>query len=891
MTCDAMEAKLAEILAGEAQPDREVEAHLLDCANCRRDFETARAGWKAAEVLPSPKVPTALVDRVRRRVLAAAGGGFFRWATAAAAAVLVGLLLFQLVPVRQSPPHRTVVRATPPPARVELMAPEGGVGMLVTKDAGDLSIVRQSVQVEILDGVSKTTVEEVFYNETNRRLEGTFYFPLPPNASISRLAMEINGKLEEGVCLEREKAREVYEGIVRRMQDPALLEWMPGGIFKCRIFPIEARSEKRIILSYTQALPMKSGKTQYVYPLSAEHPIGNLTIDFAVKFGAKVRNVTCRTHAIDIEKKNDFEARGSFEGHNVRPKKDFVLDVELEGGNDFVFLPHKVDGEDGWFLVAFTPQAEAKKSTARNVAVIVDASASVNSKELEVSRQIVAALPFESVTIFAHDVDVRKVTLAELATLETSGASNVKKAFDAAIAEKPDEIIYLGEGVPTMGPERFDLAFEGTIRTVAVGSDAASTLLEELAQKHGGVSFAVSPSDDLKTRVPEVVEGLTTAVIRDVAVEATEGVYELAPQGRRNCLAGERLVLTGRWRKSEAVLSIGGRDFPLAFPAKHESNNYVKRLWAQRKIGDLLVDEAQKTACVQLSEKYQVMTPYTSFLVLENEQAWEKEAGMKHKAHNEDKLLTETEKKPAKTDPVAGKSLDGRFRSEAEGYRGYWDLPLRGGEYDIELGERIDAVLSLRNQKLTGSGETQFGTMINSIREPNRSDIVLRRRGYVAVDGIGLTDLDETVEELNKLTENQQRAQGQTRDGERSLEQLQKEVELAISGRVTVVETSRITIDIGQAKRVQKGMLFAVTREKRFIAVIVITDVQEQNATAEVWQGMQVGPILAGDQAAFIPDPDAFVRAMPAEVLKDLVSLKNIERMNRNVELERALEK
>ena len=122
-------------------------------------------------------------------------------------------------------------------------------------EVGELSLKSHAVSIEILDGIAKTTVEENFENHTGNRLEGTFFFPIPPDASITRLALEVNGKIEEGTVLEKARAREVFESIVRRAKDPALLEWMPGGIFKCRVFPIEPRATKRVIIGYTQALP------------------------------------------------------------------------------------------------------------------------------------------------------------------------------------------------------------------------------------------------------------------------------------------------------------------------------------------------------------------------------------------------------------------------------------------------------------------------------------------------------------------------------------------------------------------------------------------------------------------------------------------------------------
>src|SRR5262249_40564694 len=103
------------------------------------------------------------------------------------------------------------------------------------------------------------------------QLEGTFYFPLPPDASLSRLAMYVEGEdgfcqLMEGGIAEAGEAREVYETIRYANRDPALLEWLDGSTFKMRVFPLEGRKEKRLLLSYTQRLPVLYDQATYRFP-------------------------------------------------------------------------------------------------------------------------------------------------------------------------------------------------------------------------------------------------------------------------------------------------------------------------------------------------------------------------------------------------------------------------------------------------------------------------------------------------------------------------------------------------------------------------------------------------------------------------------------------------
>ncbi|MEZ6062211.1 MAG: VIT domain-containing protein [Planctomycetaceae bacterium] len=149
-------------------------------------------------------------------------------------------------------------------------ASEYAGGAIITVDPNGqetkLSLRKYHVDVHIEDGFARTTIDHTYFNHTSQRLEGTFHFPLPPDASLSRLAMYVNGKLMEGGMAERQHARNTFEQIVSKMKDPALLEWVDGSTFKMRVFPLEARQEKRIVLSYTQRLPAAYGKLHYRFP-------------------------------------------------------------------------------------------------------------------------------------------------------------------------------------------------------------------------------------------------------------------------------------------------------------------------------------------------------------------------------------------------------------------------------------------------------------------------------------------------------------------------------------------------------------------------------------------------------------------------------------------------
>jgi hypothetical protein len=170
---------------------------------------------------------------------------------------------------------------------------------------GAVRLASHSVRVRIAGAVARTEIEEVFENQTSDVLEGIYRFPLPPDAQIERLALEVDGKLEEGAFVERDRAAAIWRGAIQNAapkqprpieeivwvpgpwRDPALLEWQRGGRFELRIFPIPKRGSRRVILAYTEVVKASGGSRRYTYPLaydpSGRARVGRFDVDVEVR--------------------------------------------------------------------------------------------------------------------------------------------------------------------------------------------------------------------------------------------------------------------------------------------------------------------------------------------------------------------------------------------------------------------------------------------------------------------------------------------------------------------------------------------------------------------------------------------------------------------------------
>ncbi len=246
-------------------------------------------------------------------------------------------------------------------------------GALIAVDANGqeakLSLRNYHVDVHIEDGFARTTIDQTYFNHHPWRLEGTFYFPLPPDASLSRLAMYVDGDLNEGGMVEREYGRMVYDRIVNNNRDPALLEWVDGSTFKMRVFPLEGRQEKRIILSYTQRVSTLYGRSQYRFPAGHNlQSVRDWSFHAVVKNGANYVAASPTHPAMKRTVQGDDLVLDDA-AENCKVDRDVVLDLTdpsfvAEDKDAVRFSRAEMDGNE-YLMMRYRPALPAQKSRQR----------------------------------------------------------------------------------------------------------------------------------------------------------------------------------------------------------------------------------------------------------------------------------------------------------------------------------------------------------------------------------------------------------------------------------------------------------------------------------------------------------------------------------------------
>jgi tetratricopeptide (TPR) repeat protein len=543
-------------------------------------------------------------------------------------------------------------------------------GALVAVDANGqeahLSLRKYHIDVHVEDGFARTTIDQTYFNHHPWRLEGTFYFPLPPDASLSRLAMYVDGKLMEGGMAERDHASRVYQQIVSSQRDPALLEWVDGSTFKMRVFPLEGRQEKRIILSYTQRLPDLYGKTTYRFP--SGH---SLQVARDWSFHARVKGGAGLTWGSPSHP----SIRGAADGPDlvltdeeigVKADRDVVL--ELEFGKQAQpgkarFASAELDGKR-YLMVRYRPELPPPGeivSRPRSRVFLYESSADrdplLARTQIEIIRQMLNDArqgdTFNVLTAgtrtfsFANEAqpvtpENVKAACEFLGQTHLIGALDLGRAFDDAAKLVTGDnrwLVHVGSGYTAIGVRQEELASHvpGDVRYVGIGVGKRwnRSFMKGLAEHRNGHFSQINPDEPIAWRVLDLTGTLDAPRLQGVTVETTPGqpgpVFlaenSTVCEGEELCAVARLATDGGRPVAMPRELTVratrDGQPFSvqLPVPEKMTAAGYLPRFWARLEIERLLTAgaAANRDRVVELSKSMYVMSPFTSLLVLEND--------------------------------------------------------------------------------------------------------------------------------------------------------------------------------------------------------------------------------------------------------------------------------
>ena len=528
--------------------------------------------------------------------------------------------------VPHSRPYAFALAASPQPIRVELV----------------------KVSIAIVDQSARTVLEVAVTNPDAQPQEAVLLLPVPEGAAISAFAFDGTASEPTAKLLPRDEARRVYDQIVQKLRDPALLEFAGSQLVRSSVFPVPARGAQKLRLVYEHVLERDGARIDYVLPRSesVQHET-RWQVEIDVRTRAPLAMLYSPSHELVTERVAKKHMRARLAERSGRDPGSFLLSCVTEsdglGASLFAYPDPKLNG--GYFLLlASLPPPPENEHQRREVTVVLDRSGSMAGKKMDQAKaatlQVLEGLEAEegfnvidystAVAAFAA-APVRKSKDSMLKAREyvehvpLGGGTNIHDALVEALRQKPladtlPLVLFLTDGLPTIGSTSEaairELIEKGNphgrrVFTFGVGHDVNAPLLDRIAELSRASTTYVLPTEDIEVKVARLFKKLEGPVLESpelIAREAegapdTRRMRELQPARLPDFFAQDQLVVLGQYRGNEPMrLELCGRRagkthrYALSFDLTRATtrNAFVPRLWATRQIA-ALIDQVRQS--------------------------------------------------------------------------------------------------------------------------------------------------------------------------------------------------------------------------------------------------------------------------------------------------------
>jgi len=607
-------------------------------------------------------------------------------------------ILVTVAGVWGQPEHVTVVPVrpvSPPPIIVpspNIIVPQSRAIAFAPDRRQAIEITGVEVKIDILEGSATTTLEIHLRNNMNSRQEAQLLLPVPDGAVVRGFAYDGPAGQITAAVLPRDEAKRIYQQLVSQIRDPALAEFAGYNLIRSSVFPVEPRGKQRIRLTYEHLLGSDGSRIDYILPRteSLEYAVPwKITAD--IKSKRPIATVYSASHAMDIRRVNDREVNVRITTEAVTAPGPFRLSYLIgEDGMSaslFAYPDEKVGGGYFLLLAGLPSESSARESAdaiSREITLVIDRSGSMRGEKMEQAKeaalQIVSGLKEGeafNIIVFSNGVErfasdpVRKnketaqAAFKYIEGISAMGGTNIHDALKQALEQKPTEgmlpiVLFLTDGLPTVG-RTFEVEIRELVMksnphkrrvfTFGVGVDVNAPLLEKIAEESRAKAEFVLPKEDVEVKVGKVFKRLSGPIITDAELRVLDGrggaalgrTRDIMPRVLGDIFEGDQIVLLGQYVGTEPLtFEITGRGaekprtfrFRFEFDRSDIRNGFVPRLWASRKIAELVDAIRQMGAdgkvgakdprvkeltdeIIRLSTEFGILTEYTAFLARE----------------------------------------------------------------------------------------------------------------------------------------------------------------------------------------------------------------------------------------------------------------------------------
>jgi len=504
-------------------------------------------------------------------------------------------------------------------------------------NANPMQLQELSMDILVMGQTAVTTMEMTFYNPNDRVMEGEFEFPLSNGQEVSRFALDIDGKLREGVVVDKALGRQAFEDIARRNVDPGLLEKTEGNNFRARVYPMPAQGVRRILIAFEQELSQKDRRDFYFLPIAS---------------GVKLKHFRLRTEVVsrrvkaDIENTLQLNFGQSRNSYISEVKKDnYTLDKNIGLTFPKIDKPQLLTaskGTDSYLYgnIALEKQSLREEEKPKRIGILWDCSSSSQKRDFakefalldayfkEIKEVKVALTTFHIRSSSAIPFKVENGNWQELRQylekLVYDGATDPQAML---FPQESDEYFLFSDGIFNFRDKNFDFTrligqLHAPVNVVSSQLVANGDKLQYLSGATGGSFINLNTQE-----VSEAVKALQYQAFQVLDYKVKKGnVVNLYPQ--KGSLVGENFTFSGYLNSEDATLVVS-----LGYPNKvivekeltfskntavsDEEFALLRRIWAEKKIAQLRREGAESKAIDVVGRRYGIVTEGNSLIVLE----------------------------------------------------------------------------------------------------------------------------------------------------------------------------------------------------------------------------------------------------------------------------------
>jgi len=488
------------------------------------------------------------------------------------------------------------------------------------------------VNVKVVGNIAYTTAEMHFFNSGTRQMEAELIFPLPENVSVSRYAIDINGKMREAVPVNKNKGKQVFEAIEHRRVDPGLLEKVDGNNFRTRIYPLMPNGERTVIIGYEEELSAFD-KDNLAYQLVSRYPkkLDNFEMNVSVLGTSASPTVSDNSGDAIVFSKWNQSFQTSIKKENYQPSEKLLFKIPIQENAPSVIMQN-VGGQHYFYGNTFIEGNKIAKKIPASIGLIWDNSLSCKTRDVKKELSLLNA--------YFQKIQNTKVTLYFLNyTFEkqkeyviTNGNWSELKAvlehtkydggtrFSQLNFMNNDEYLFFSDGLSSLS-ENVLPKTKKPIYTITSSVSADFSFLNYSAMQTGGNFINLNQVNE-----DNALDKLTNSNLKFLGIKENYTVTDLFPMEGTSVSGSFSFSGISLNQKNQITLLFGynneavlERKITLDAVVQNTNDVNVEKLWAQKKIANLDFQYVKNADEIELlGKKYGIITKNTSLIVLED---------------------------------------------------------------------------------------------------------------------------------------------------------------------------------------------------------------------------------------------------------------------------------